>query len=231
VCDIGFHDINYHSGEEEGIGEEDGIDNTDWAPSGTATSVRWDSADPPQGKSGNILRWGTLYNFRFRADAAPDSSQQNVTLGVNEPAPSQPSTKAALTKVPGTASSPCDGSSDDCNENGLPDRWDLCCGEASDCNSNDVPDECDLDCDTSGTPDNCEGCAAGCYCESGCYECCDDSHCTDPERPYCGVDNKAHTCVECTNDEHCPGKCYCGVLSQACICCPNPPCPMGPAGA
>lgn len=51
---------------------------------------------------------------------------------------------------------------DDCNENGLPDAWEIAEGLASDCNENLVPDWCDVaagtsgDCNSDGIPDECQ---------------------------------------------------------------------------
>lgn len=59
VTNLGFHDIEYHSGEP--------IDNLDWNSQVTSNSIRW-SLDA---NSNNALRWGSLYNFRFTANAAP----------------------------------------------------------------------------------------------------------------------------------------------------------------
>jgi hypothetical protein len=53
-----------------------------------------------------------------------------------------------------------DGTSEDCNENGIPDECEL--GGTEDCNSNGVPDLCDIhagtseDCNENGIPDECE---------------------------------------------------------------------------
>jgi len=66
ITNVGFHDVDYHSGEP--------FDNTDWTSTVTANSVTWTSpnthaVDP----NSNALRWGTLYNFRFTADSPPQS--------------------------------------------------------------------------------------------------------------------------------------------------------------
>ena len=49
-----------------------------------------------------------------------------------------------------------DGTSDDCNGNGVPDECDLGSGSSLDCNFNDIPDECELDCNFNGIPDDCD---------------------------------------------------------------------------
>lgn len=65
VVSTGFHDVDSHSGEPFG--------GTDWqatvdSPGG---SVAWSTADFAEDPDANALRWGTLYNFRFEAFAAP----------------------------------------------------------------------------------------------------------------------------------------------------------------
>ena len=45
----------------------------------------------------------------------------------------------------------------DCNSNGVDDATDIANGTSSDCDLNGVPDECDPDCGTNGIPDACEG--------------------------------------------------------------------------
>jgi hypothetical protein len=67
VTNIGFHDVDYHSGEP--------YDNTDWTGAySEAGAVTWNSpATQAEDPNTNALRWGTLYNFRFDADSAPES--------------------------------------------------------------------------------------------------------------------------------------------------------------
>jgi hypothetical protein len=44
----------------------------------------------------------------------------------------------------------------DCNENGLADECDLEDGTSLDCNFNAIPDECEPDCNANGQPDDCD---------------------------------------------------------------------------
>ncbi len=77
VTNIGFHDVNYHSGEL--------YDNTDWTATRTASSVRWNSPQTyQQNPNSNALRWGTMYNFWFEADQPPTTAQ--AQLGLFKPA-------------------------------------------------------------------------------------------------------------------------------------------------
>lgn len=73
VSNIGFHDVNYHSGEP--------YDNTDWSSSVSGGAVTWSSPQTfGQNPNSNALRWGTLYNFYFDADAPPAAGM--ATLGL-----------------------------------------------------------------------------------------------------------------------------------------------------
>jgi hypothetical protein len=72
---IGFHDVNYHSGEI--------YDNTDWSKAKTSTAVVWAS---PQtfgvNPNSNALRFGTMYNFWFEASVPPAAATGSITLGM-----------------------------------------------------------------------------------------------------------------------------------------------------
>jgi hypothetical protein len=76
VSGVGFHDVNYHSGEP--------YDNTDWTSSVNASTVEWRSPQTfAQNPNSNALRWGTMYNYWFTADTAPTTG--TVTLGLFKP--------------------------------------------------------------------------------------------------------------------------------------------------
>jgi len=98
VTNIGFHDVDYHSGEP--------FDGTDWA--GThdviADAVVWSTTDFATDPNANAIRWGTLYNFRFDANLPPRGDLSGeVTMGLFKPVVGQPDTIAAATAVPQTA--------------------------------------------------------------------------------------------------------------------------------
>lgn len=91
VSDIGFHDVDYHSGEP--------YDNTDWTITNDGTAITWSSpATFAQNEFTNALRWGTMYNFWFTSDVGPNDEPGEVTLGLFKPG--TPSTVSALTQVP-----------------------------------------------------------------------------------------------------------------------------------
>ena len=75
VSDIGFRDVPHHSGD--GI---DGVtfDGTDWTVTPGAGQIIWSTQDIGENPNANALRWGTMYNFRFDADAPP--AQVTVTI-------------------------------------------------------------------------------------------------------------------------------------------------------
>ncbi len=79
VTNVGFHDVDYHSGEP--------YDLTDWAAAlnmgSGPTSVSWATDTWEANENANALRWGTLYNFRFTVDVVPTFG--NVTLGLYRP--------------------------------------------------------------------------------------------------------------------------------------------------
>jgi len=96
ISSSSYHDVDYHS--------DDIQDNTPWSRTTGATWVRWTAETMPlNGLVINALRWGTLYNFRIDADAAPGTHA--LTLGYAEP-PGQPF-DVTLT-IPALTPSVCD---------------------------------------------------------------------------------------------------------------------------
>ena len=97
VSNVGFKDINYNSGEI--------YDGTDWTNNVAAGSVSWTTVAYDQNPNGNAIRWGTMYNFRFRSTASPVTG--TIDLGLFKPG--GPSSFAVSTMVPGGATvDPCD---------------------------------------------------------------------------------------------------------------------------
>jgi len=93
VTNVGFHDVDYHSG--------DLFDGTDWTPTVTAGSVSWATQTFAVNANANALRWGTLYNFRFDANQAPGTS----ALTIDFFKPGSPASFTVNTVTPG----PCPG--------------------------------------------------------------------------------------------------------------------------
>lgn len=63
VTNVGFHDVFYHSGEQ--------VDGDDWTVTIEPNAVVWETEAYLTNFDANALRWGTLYNFRFDANAPP----------------------------------------------------------------------------------------------------------------------------------------------------------------
>jgi hypothetical protein len=77
VTNVGFHDVNYHSG--------DPYDNTDWTNSEADGELTWEGVPYATNPNANALRWGTTYNFRFDANWPPMTG--TVTVGLFKPGP------------------------------------------------------------------------------------------------------------------------------------------------
>ncbi len=79
VTNVGFHDVDYHSGSPYAL--------TDWAvtlKTGTGpNSIVWSTQSFVENENANALRWGTVYNFRFDADVAPGTDV--LSLGMFRP--------------------------------------------------------------------------------------------------------------------------------------------------
>ena len=73
VTDIGFHDVDYHSGEP--------YDNTDWSATREANKVIWSSPQTfGSNPNSNALRWGTMYNFWFTANQPPQEVRGVINM-------------------------------------------------------------------------------------------------------------------------------------------------------
>jgi len=75
ITNIGFHDINHHSGEV--------IDGTDWTVTEGANSLKWETGQFESNQWANAIRWGSMDSFWFTADQAPQDSE--LTLGFFKP--------------------------------------------------------------------------------------------------------------------------------------------------
>lgn len=75
VSNLGFHDVDSHSGEP--------YSTTDWAATTNTQDVSWATETFTANPNANALRWGTLYNFRFECDQPP--VLDNVSVGIFKP--------------------------------------------------------------------------------------------------------------------------------------------------
>jgi len=139
---IGFHDVDSHSGEP--------YSTADWAVSQANSTITWSTASCVDDPDTNALRWGTMYNFWFESSKPPATG--DVTLRLCKAGTPDAITRAA--QVP-------EFTSNDCNNNGVPDDEDIANGTSPDCTGNLVPDECEGDDDGDGIWNPCDLCPLG----------------------------------------------------------------------
>lgn len=74
IANAGFKDIEHHSGEPYAP--------TDWTPaiSQATGTIGWSTQSFAVNEDANALRWATMFNFWFDADAAPDSATHTLDL-------------------------------------------------------------------------------------------------------------------------------------------------------
>jgi hypothetical protein len=135
VIGLGFHDVDYHSGEP--------YDGTDWVASvetDPVPAVNWTTESFDSTPNANALRWGTLYNFRFDTDAPP--TEGALTVGLFRPGTPEKISVAA------TAPDPCD-------EDATCDPGENACNCPADCGG---PTEVEIEC-ADGLDDDCDGLA------------------------------------------------------------------------
>ncbi len=111
VTNIGFRDVDYHSGDGPGNVNYSG---TDWTASklnntvSDGTPLVWSTQTFAENQSANALRWGTVYNFRFDANVAPVAGV--VDIGLWRPAavgePTRVTSPLGRVSVPGTPPPP-----------------------------------------------------------------------------------------------------------------------------
>jgi hypothetical protein len=76
ISNIGFHDIDHHSGEP--------YSTADWTPTTTpGTSQKWETQSYGANPNANALRWSTTFNYRFDSNAVPTPG--NITLTLFKP--------------------------------------------------------------------------------------------------------------------------------------------------
>jgi len=141
VTNVGFHDVDYHSGEP--------FAGTDWPATVDGSSVTWATDTWQNNANANALRWGTLYNFRFDANVAPVTDQVTLSLFL----PGLPASVTASTLTPNAClvdgicagSETCSNCPADCAGQG---GGAGCCGNLT-CEPGENPCRCAADCGTS----------------------------------------------------------------------------------
>jgi hypothetical protein len=80
VSNIDFHAPPQHPGwAHDGTVGDAGYSSTPWDVDQQTSAVTWSTETFAQNQNANAIRWGTLYNFRFDADQAPQTA--NATVG------------------------------------------------------------------------------------------------------------------------------------------------------
>ncbi len=88
VRDIGFHDVDHHSGEP--------YSTLDWPGARSNGIVSWQTSTFGANPNANALRWGSLFNFRFDSNTPPTSG--NVIIELFKPG--SPTTVSVSASVP-----------------------------------------------------------------------------------------------------------------------------------
>ncbi len=82
---VNISNIDFHAPPQEpgwandGTFNNQGYSSTPWNVTQDASSITWNTETFAQNQNANAIRWGTLYNFRFDADQAPNPT--NATVG------------------------------------------------------------------------------------------------------------------------------------------------------
>jgi hypothetical protein len=147
VTNIGFHDVDYHSGDgyNSQVGAVVNFDGTDWPGANDGSNISWALVPAVPLENSNALRWGTMYNFRFDANSPPTTG--SITLGLFKAVVGQPDTMLATGTVVPMGIEPCAA---DVTGNGtvnIDDLLDVINAWGSADPSADVDDDGDVDID------------------------------------------------------------------------------------
>jgi hypothetical protein len=146
VTNVGFHDVDYHSGEL--------YDLADWPATVVGGAITWATGTYDLDPYANALRFDSLYSFYFDVDVGPGPTTATIDLFK----PGTPDDVTVSTIGPFIDML-------DCNGNAIADECDISCGApacgppcgaSADCNTNGVPDECEPDCNANGVADECD---------------------------------------------------------------------------
>jgi hypothetical protein len=75
ISDVGFHDIDLHSGEQ--------FESSDWGVTIDADTVTWQTSSYETNIWSNAIRWGSTFNFWFTANQGPTDGE--LSLGIFKP--------------------------------------------------------------------------------------------------------------------------------------------------
>ena len=97
VSNFGFHaPLNHPGFANDGTQGDQGYSNTPWTPNQTSGAITWSSQTFAENQNANVLRWGTLYNFRFDSNSPPQAATATVgffktgtpiTVSIQAPSP------------------------------------------------------------------------------------------------------------------------------------------------
>src|SRR5437867_11714059 len=105
VSNIGFHAPIQHPGwANDGTFNNQGYSSTPWTVTQASDSITWNSETFAQNQNANAIRYGTLYNFRFDADQAPNPT--NSTVGFFKTGSPMPAVIMAPGNVPAPSPTP-----------------------------------------------------------------------------------------------------------------------------
>jgi hypothetical protein len=72
VTDVGFYAPPQHPGSTfDGTAGNAGYSSAPWVITNDGSALRWETETLAQNPNANAIRWGTMYNFRFRSTAPP----------------------------------------------------------------------------------------------------------------------------------------------------------------
>ncbi|MCH8880450.1 MAG: hypothetical protein IID34_11270 [Planctomycetes bacterium] len=231
VSGMGFHDVDYHSGDGDlATGGGGNYDGTDWPATDGVGTLSWDMQVVGGYDNSNALRWGTTYNFRFDANTPPES----VVVAIKHYRPTQgPDFITATTLGPSPDVSDCPNA---CSGHGICESGSCVCDAGWDGSDCSIP-ICETPCQNGGTctaPNTCQ-CASGW--EGGdcldpiCTDPCQNGTCTAPDTCLCLPGWGGPVCEDAVCDPPCVhGTC---VTPDACECnfgwegpdCSTPTCP------
>jgi hypothetical protein len=139
VTNVGFHDVDYHSGET--------YDGTDWPGALDGAALAWSTSSFAEDPDANALRWGTLYNFRFVAPVPPAVGA--VTIGLFRPGVPSEVIVETLVPAPCDADGTCEPGETPCDcfaDCGAPAAFETACGDGLDDDCNGTVDCNDTAC-------------------------------------------------------------------------------------
>ncbi len=205
LSNVGFHDVDYHSGD--GLPVDGGInfDGTNWAATLANGFSEWQMDFGSNSDNANALRWGTTYNFRFDADTPPTEAPAELVHFRNA-AGTPPANDVLALAVLGPSSA-------------LPGCGDLICDLGENCET------CPSDCANIGM-----GCGNG-LCEPAlgedCLSClsdCRGKQNGETNHQYCCGDEAGQNPIGCDDGRCSSGGFQCSDEPVEASCCGNEVC-------